>query len=488
MTTHNNSWSFPKDFMWGVASSAYQVEGAVADEGRAPSVWDVLVHRVGDWVTGNATGDVADNNYYLYKQGVLCACINRLKQDQESSDPAADIARLAALGIPYYSFSIAWPRIFPLGRGPTNPAGIAHYDDVIQTCLDYNITPVVTLFHWDLPVYLQNLYGGWLSPSIVNDFSDYARFVFKRWAAKVPIFLTINEPVPFCANYPWPAGYFRDLNGSVPAAQQQYFCGHNVLLAHASAYRIAKDELGLADTRITFKNNGGYKIPQSPSPADAQAVERAWAFNEGWFADPVFLTGDYPPALKQYVSGFLPDFTPAQRAAIKGSADFFAHDAYTSSFYFAPDGGVGACVANTSNALYPKCYNSSATYADADGGWAVGATADVGTPWLHKAADWIPALLAYIQATWKSEGGVAITEFGFSVPYEELRTLTPDVRADYLRAQYYVDYLEGMLIALSEGTNVRRLFFPYFPSLPPIPSLVHPPARGCAVRARNACT
>ncbi len=256
MVSENASWSFPKNFWWGVASAAYQVEGAAKSEGRGPSIWDKLTRIPGNTVA-NQTGDIADNQYYLYKQ---------------------DIARIAALGVPYYSFSISWSRILPFGRGTVNEQALAHYDDLIATCLEYNVQPVVTLFHWDTPLYLQNLYGGWLSEEIVGDFVNYARIVFGRYGNKVQHWFTINEPIVFCDAYPLPQNYFK--SSSIPSKQQPYFCGHSALLAHAEAYHLGKS-MGLNGT-ISFKNNGGYKIPLTNSSDDALAVQRAWDFAEGW--------------------------------------------------------------------------------------------------------------------------------------------------------------------------------------------------------------
>jgi beta-glucosidase len=126
MMPKNSSWKFPKDFWWGVASAAFQVEGAVKDEGRGPSIWDVLMHRVTNFVTDNSTGDITDNEYYLYKN---------------------DIARMAAMGVKAYSFSISWSRVMPFGRGPVNEQALAHYEDVIDTCIQYGVEPIVTLYH-----------------------------------------------------------------------------------------------------------------------------------------------------------------------------------------------------------------------------------------------------------------------------------------------------------------------------------------------------
>ena len=199
MVTKNSSWSFPKDFWVGVASAAYQIEGAAQDEGRGPSIWDALLHRVVGYSVANQTGDIGPDQYYLYKQ---------------------DIARIAAIGVKQYSFSISWSRVMPFGKGPVNEQALAHYDDVIQTCLDYGVEPIVTLFHWDLPLYLQIEYGGWLSEEIVGDFVEYARVVFSRYGSKVSKFFTVNEPIVYCDDYPLPVGYFPAT--SIPPEQQKY--------------------------------------------------------------------------------------------------------------------------------------------------------------------------------------------------------------------------------------------------------------------------
>ena len=111
------------------------------------------------------------------------------------ADIISDIARIAALGVNTYSFSISWPRIFPFGSGQVNELALAHYEDVIDTCIEYGIEPTVTLYHWDLPLVLQNSYGGWLSPQIVDDFANYAQVVFSRYGNKVSRWFTINEPI-----------------------------------------------------------------------------------------------------------------------------------------------------------------------------------------------------------------------------------------------------------------------------------------------------
>ncbi|KAF2165689.1 glycoside hydrolase family 1 protein [Zasmidium cellare ATCC 36951] len=428
-TPKNESWSFPKDFWWGVAGAAQQIEGGVKAEGRGPSIWDKLPH-VPNYVVNNYTSDVADNNYYLYKQ---------------------DIARIAALGVKVYSFSLSWSRILPFGKGPVNQLAIDHYNDLIDTCIEYGVTPMITLYHWDLPLYLQDTYGGWLSPSIVADFVAYARIAYTAFGDRVSHWFTVNEPIVFCGFYPLPTQHFP--NFTIPNLHQRYWCGHHVLLAHAQAYHLGKALLG-ANSTIALKHNGGYKIPLTNSSADAEAVQRAWDFNEGWFSDPVFLTGDYPVSLKAFVRGFLPEFSDEEKGMINGSADIYAHDAYTAQFYFAPEEGIEACVQNPSNPLYPTCANTSYTYAPTSGSWLIGPAADPGSPWLHTATPYLPSFLHYMQSTWKPRGGIAITEFGFAEPFESRKTLLQDILYDPVRSAYYRSYMEGVLAAMSEGVRV----------------------------------
>lgn len=207
--------------------------------------------------------------------------------------------------------------------------------------------------------------------------------------------------------------------------------------------------MGLNGT-IAFKTNGGYKIPLTNSTEDAQAVQRAWDFYEGWFANPIYINGDYAESLKDYISTLGLSFTEDQKKLINGTADLFAHDAYTSSYYFAPDAGIEGCLANSSNELYPGCYNTSNI---GPNGWNIGAAADPYTPWLHQATDWVPTFLKYIQDTWPS-GGIVVSEFGWAEPYEELKTLKQDILYDPGRTMYYRNYMQAILMAISEGVNV----------------------------------
>jgi beta-glucosidase/6-phospho-beta-glucosidase/beta-galactosidase len=168
---------FPKaDFVWGVATSAYQIEGAVYEDHRGPTIWDTFVHTTSgqqQHVLDESTGDVADDHYHRYQE---------------------DIQLMHHLNIRAYRFSIAWSRILPTGRGPINPSGLQFYDQLIDELLRHNIEPWITLFHWDLPQALQDDFNGWMDVRTVQCFVDYANIVFQHFSHKVKRFITINEP------------------------------------------------------------------------------------------------------------------------------------------------------------------------------------------------------------------------------------------------------------------------------------------------------
>lgn len=248
----------PEGFKWGLASSAYQVEGAARDEGKGPSIWDLLAHRVPNYVVDNTTGDVVGSHYWLYKQ---------------------DYARLNSLGIQRFSPSISWPRIFPFGKGPVNEAGVKHYDDVISDLHANGIKPSVTLFHWDTPLSLFTEYGAWTDHQIVDDFFNYAKFVISRYDEYVEEWFTINEP-QYC-NWQfsgYPAGkYYPAFNNVTGGVQSRFLCGHYTLLAHAKVSKWYHEEFK-GRGRMTFKNSGNYYEANSTSAGDETARQRNFDF------------------------------------------------------------------------------------------------------------------------------------------------------------------------------------------------------------------
>ncbi|HMO96917.1 MAG TPA: family 1 glycosylhydrolase, partial [Tepidiformaceae bacterium] len=165
---------FPDGFKWGVATAAYQIEGAIAEDYRGLSIWDTFTHQPGR-IQNDENGDIACDHYHRYPE---------------------DIALAADVGIQVYRFSIAWSRIYPFGGSAVNEKGLEFYDRVINELLDKGIEPAVTLYHWDLPQWLQDL-GGWANRGVVEHFANYAKTLFDRYGDRVKQWMTMNEPVVF---------------------------------------------------------------------------------------------------------------------------------------------------------------------------------------------------------------------------------------------------------------------------------------------------
>ena len=251
--------SFPGGFLWGVSTSAFQIEGSLEADGRGPSIWDRFAGESGD------TGATACDDYRRWRE---------------------DVDLLASLGVNAYRFSLAWPRLFPRGRGGVNPAGLEHYDRLIDALLERGIEPLVTLYHWDLPQALQDR-GGWPARETVDAFVEYAVQCFEAYGDRVRRWVTINEP--------WVHGILghatgehapgeRDRRGAVAAV-------HHMLLAHGRAVR----ELPGGDAGIAFSLFPTY--PATESDADRQAATICDGYHNRWFLDPV-LKGTYPDDMR----------------------------------------------------------------------------------------------------------------------------------------------------------------------------------------------
>ena len=177
--------NFRSDFLWGSASAAYQVEGGWDQDGKGKSIWDIYTKKEGTTYK-NTNGDIAVDHYNRYKE---------------------DVSLMAEMGLKAYRFSIAWTRIYPNGRGKVNEEGLKFYENLIDELIKNDITPIVTLYHWDLPQHLQDLYGGWESREIINAFNNYCITLFKRFGNKVKYWVTLNEQNVFLT-----LGYFTALH------------------------------------------------------------------------------------------------------------------------------------------------------------------------------------------------------------------------------------------------------------------------------------
>ncbi|KAG0452561.1 hypothetical protein HPP92_025225 [Vanilla planifolia] len=306
---------FPEDFVFGAGTSAFQYEGAWAEDGKTASIWDTFTHE--GWTGGNA--DVASNGYHKYKD---------------------DIKLMNDIGLEGYRLSISWPRLLPSGRRPVNAKGVEYYNNVIDELVKYGIQPHLTMHHLDVPQVLQDEYGGWLSPKVIDDFKELADVCFEEFGDRVSYWTTINEPnINTLASFDY--GFFPPRRCSPPygvnctggnSTVEPYIVMHNSLLAHSAVvelYRtkyqaVQKGKIGINVYTLWFK-------PLTNSSEDAMATQRALDFVYGWIFNPL-LFGDYPEAMKKSAGSKIPSFTKSQSLQVKGSYDFIGINYYFALF------------------------------------------------------------------------------------------------------------------------------------------------------------
>lgn len=264
--------AFKDDFLWGSASAAYQVEGAWDQDGKGESVWDTYT-RIPGTTFKDTDGTIAVDHYNKYQE---------------------DVALMAEMGLKAYRFSIAWTRIFPEGRGAVNVAGLAFYDRLINELIAHDITPVVTLYHWDLPQKLQELYGGWESREVIKDFENYCVTLFKHFGDRVKHWVTLNEQNIFIT-----FGYLTALHPpGVKDQKRMLQANHIANLANATV--IASFKEYVPDGMIGPSFAYGPVYPFSCKPGDVLSAENAEDLNSHWWLD-VYCKGVYPAfALKYY--------------------------------------------------------------------------------------------------------------------------------------------------------------------------------------------
>jgi beta-glucosidase len=255
---------FPEGFRWGTATASYQIEGAVTEDGRGPSIWDTFSHTPGRVLNGD-TGDVAVDHYH------------RLPED---------LGHLAELGVGAYRFSIAWPRIQPTGAGPANQRGLDFYARLVDGLLERGIAPVATLYHWDLPQALEDA-GGWPERETAERFEEYAALTVGALGDRVEVWTTFNEP--WCTAYLGYASGVHAPGRTEPAAALAAV--HHLNLAHGLAGRVIRSLAPDAALSVTL--NVHHLRPASDAPADLDAVRRADGLANRVFLGPM-LTGAYP--------------------------------------------------------------------------------------------------------------------------------------------------------------------------------------------------
>ncbi|HET9226959.1 MAG TPA: GH1 family beta-glucosidase [Thermoanaerobaculia bacterium] len=291
---------FPEGFLWGAATSAYQIEGSPLADGAGPSIWQRFSHSPGLTKNGE-TGDVACDHYRRYEEDV------RLMRD---------------LGLNAYRFSVSWSRVLPEGKGRVNQGGLDFYRRLVDALLANGIQPNVTLYHWDLPAALDDR-GGWLNPDIAGWFAEYASVMFKALDDRVQMWATLNEP--------WVVTDGGYLHGALAPGHKNLFeapiASHNLLRAHASAVQVYRAE---GKHRIGLVVNIEPKDPASDRPEDLAAVARADAYMNRQYLDPV-IHGRYPKEMKEIFGEAWPDFPQSDLDHIRQPLDFLGINYYTRS-------------------------------------------------------------------------------------------------------------------------------------------------------------
>ena len=289
---------FPDGFLFGAATSAYQIEGSPLADGAGASIWHRFSHSPGRTFSGH-TGDLACDHYRRW---------------------AEDVELMRSLGLGAYRFSISWSRVLPEGRGQVNSRGLDFYARLVDRLLEHGIQPSATLYHWDLPAELDDR-GGWLNPDVVGWFADYAQVVFRALGDRVPMWATLNEP--------WvviDAGYLHGVNA--PGHRNLYetpVAMHHLLQAHSEAVRVYRSGWR---HRIGLVVNIEPKDSASSAPADLEAAARADAYNNHFHLDPVFF-GRYPERMPEMFGAAWPAFDPAEVARIREPIDFIGVNYYS---------------------------------------------------------------------------------------------------------------------------------------------------------------
>ncbi|KAI3874980.1 hypothetical protein MKW98_019553 [Papaver atlanticum] len=431
-----NRSCFPAGFTFGTASSSYQYEGAASKDGRGPSIWDTFTHKFPEKILDGSNGDVAVDSYHRYKE---------------------DVKIMQEMGLDSYRFSISWSRILPTGKlsGGVNKEGIKYYNNLINELLSKGVQPYVTLFHWDLPQGLEDAYGGFLSPHIVDDFKDYAELCYKEFGDRVKHWITLNEPWTF-SNGGYALGNFApgrcskyiDPNCTAGhSGTEPYLTGHYQLLSHAAAVHVYKLKYQASQKgKIGITLVSHWMVPFSNAKSDRHAALRALDFMYGWFMDPLTF-GWYPLSMQSLVGDRLPKFSKEESDMVKGSFDFLGLNYYT--------GNYAEHVMNANNNINPS-YTTDAQAKQTTDRKGVPIGLKSGSPWLHVYPQGIRSLLHYTKRKYNNPI-IYITENGISEKNDPTLSLKEALKDD-LRITYYHGHLYQVQRAIKEGVDVRGYF------------------------------
>lgn len=367
--------------MLGVSTSSYQIEGAWNEGGRTPSVWDTFCNKP-YVIRDGSNGDVACDHYHHWEE---------------------DLDWVQWLGAGAYRFSISWSRLLPdLNVSHVNPEGYTFYNNIIDSILARNITPLVTLWHWDSPQSLQDQYGTWLNDQMIDDFEGYARVCFSLFGDRVKNWITLNEPLTAAS-----LGFGSGVHAPGVYARE-HEAAHRMIRAHARVYHMYHKEFEPTQHgRISIALNSDFVQPQDPSnEQDRLAAHRGVLWRMGWFADPLFF-GQYPEEMRQCG---LPAFTTEDN--VKDTLDFFSLNHYT-TLEASPAYNSGFCRPQTWERFPASSKPTTAL-------------------WLHVYPDGIAGMIKWLQDRYHlvdKHMDLVITESGVATE----QSLNDDLRVEYLQ-------------------------------------------------------
>jgi len=410
-----SSYQFPETFIWGAATASYQIEGAVNEDGRKPSVWDTFSATPGRTLNG-ATGSVACDHYHRYEE---------------------DVKWMAQLGIKHYRFSIAWSRIIPDGRGAVNEAGVDFYRRLVDCLQTHGITPHATLFHWDSPQALEDRYGSWQSREMAQDYADYVTAVVSRLGDRITSWMTINEIACF-THLGYAVNQFppHAPGTSVSTLKEVWQTSHHALLAHGlgcQAIRAASP----VPCSVALVDNFVATVPLTETEADIAAAQTAFPLNglngtNGGIIVPA-LTGAYSPALLEQLGEDAPHIQPNDLATIHQPLDWLGVNLYFGSYVRAVDNQQGYEVLG-----FPKGYPR------------------LNMPWLHFMPECVYWGIRHISETLGCPNlPLMITENGCAVE-DELTAQEEVIDSD--RILYLRQHLKAAHRAIEEGYPLQGYF------------------------------
>ncbi|XP_076899647.1 strictosidine-O-beta-D-glucosidase-like [Bidens hawaiensis] len=425
------SSDFDSDFVWGAATSAYQVEGAALECGKGPSIWDVFCLTNPARIVGGDNGNVAVNAYYKTKE---------------------DVQAMKKMGLKAYRFSLSWSRILPGGKLKLgiNQEGVDYYNNLIDELLANDIEPYATLWHWDTPNVLEGEYMGFLSDKIIYDFVNYAEFCFWEFGDRVKHWTMLNEPHSYVQKG-YALGTHAPGRGAVGEpgnpATEPYIVGHNLLLAHANAVKLYRQRFQACQRGtigITL-NTKFYEPLNSELQDDIDAALRGIDFMLGWFMEPL-VSGKYPKTMIENVTDDrLPKFTNEQSKLLIGSYDFLGLNYYVSQYATTlPPTNIVSMLTDSKVLEQPDNLN----------GIPIGIQA--GLDWLYSYPPGFYKLLVYIKNTY-GDPLIYITENGWVDKTDNTKTVE-EARVDIERIDYHNKHLQNLRYAISDGVRVKGYF------------------------------